>query len=53
MKKNNHTQQDLAKLLNLSRQSLNLKLNKKIDFKSNEIAKLAEIYNVDVNYFFK
>ena len=52
MAERSQTQDDLAKILKISRNSVQLKLSGKSEFKANEIATLAKLYNVDINYFF-
>ncbi len=52
MAERNQTQDDLAKALKISRNSVQLKLSGKSQFKANEIATLAKIFSVDINYFF-
>lgn len=51
MAENGHKQKDLAKILDLSLQSVNLKLQGKTDFKVNELVKIARQYGVDVDIF--
>lgn len=49
MLKNNMTQNKMAKLLNISVYSFNLKLHNKRDFKSQEISKIIENFNLNVS----
>ena len=53
MAENNDTQYDLAIYLNISPNSLRNKLKGKSDFKSTEIVKICNKYNVEPNYFFQ
>lgn len=41
------TQEDLAKYLGLSKQTINMKLNNKRSFKLSEIAKICELLKID------
>lgn len=41
------TQEDLAKHLGLSKQTINMKLNNKRSFKLSEIAKICELLKID------
>lgn len=41
------TQEDLAKYLGLSKQTINMKLNNKRSFKLSEIAKICELLLID------
>jgi len=52
MAEKGENQGDLAKVLNLSRNAVQLKLSNKVDFKAKELKVLCEHYNVDPNYFF-
>ena len=52
MAENGEKQKDLADVLNVSINTVRLKLKCKNDFKSTEIRKLFEHYRVDANYFF-
>ncbi len=47
-----HTQTFVAKYLNLSYNGFSKKLNNQNEFKASEIKKLADLYNVKVDYFF-
>lgn len=53
MAENNHTQSDLSLILNISRTSVNNKLNGKVEFKPSEIVLIAKAYNVDPSIFFQ
>jgi len=52
MAENGEKQKDLADVLNVSINTVRLKLKGKNDFKSTEIIKLCEHYRVEANYFF-
>lgn len=41
------TQEDLAKYLGLSKQTINMKLNNKRSFKLSEIAKICDLLKID------
>jgi len=52
MAERDETQDDIAKLLNISRATINSRLKGKSDFKANEVARIAEHYSVPVGYFY-
>lgn len=51
MAEHNHKQKDVAKILNLSKTSVNKKLTGKSEFTLKELSTLAEQYNQDINIF--
>lgn len=53
MAENNITQQDVAKLLNISSTGLYKKLTGKAEFKASEIKILADFFSVSTDIFFK
>ena len=50
MIKNSFNQSTLSKYLNISLQSLNLKLNGKREFKESELMSMADLFKVTVDY---
>ena len=56
MKEKNLTQEDIAKELNISKSTFNLKLNSNAYFSQTEIYKMAELLNIPaeqyLEYFF-
>jgi transcriptional regulator with XRE-family HTH domain len=53
MAENDITQQEIAKLLNISPTGLNKKLTGKSEFKASEIKILADFFKVSTDIFFK
>lgn len=51
MAEHGHTQQDIAKILNISKVSVNSKLNGKTDFTISEISALCSLYKKKISYF--
>ena len=49
---NNNTQEELAKVIGISTNSYISKENGKIDFKVDELVRIANQYNVLISYFF-
>ncbi|WP_415990602.1 helix-turn-helix domain-containing protein [Intestinibacter bartlettii] len=52
MSENGHTQSFLADYLNISCYGFAKKLNGQNEFKASEIKKIADLYNVSIDYFF-
>lgn len=52
MSENGHTQAFLADYLNISCYGFAKKLNGQNEFKASEIKKIADLYNVSMDYFF-
>lgn len=52
MVEHGHTQKVLQELLKLSPFGFRLKLSGKTEFKASEIKKIADFYNISVEYFF-
>lgn len=50
MVKNNHNQSTLSEYLNISVQSMNLKLNGKREFKESELILMADLFKVTIDY---
>ena len=53
MGKHDHRQKDIADILSISVNSVNLKLNGKVPFTVQELSILAKEYDVDINLFIK
>jgi transcriptional regulator with XRE-family HTH domain len=51
MAEHKHTQKDVAKILNLSVNSVNNKLLGKVKFTIEELTTLSKTYNLDINIF--
>lgn len=50
---NHNTQEELAKVIGISTNSYASKENGIIDFKVDELVKIANLYNVSISYFFR
>lgn len=50
MKRNNLTQEDVAKALGISSTSINMKLLNRVEFKASEVFKLASLLNIRGQY---
>lgn len=46
------TQKELAEIIGISEQSMNLKLKGKRQFKANEIGKIARYFDIEVDFLF-
>ena len=53
MARNGHTQKDIAAILELSINSVNLKIQGKREFTVQELATLAKNYDVEISLFIK
>lgn len=53
MARNGHMQKDIANILGLCINSVNLKIQGKREFTVQELATLAKEYDVDINLFIK